>query len=159
MAWLTFLVLVGFYFNEVLQDQRNPNRNPESRLGQGGVTEVALLRNKYGHYVTRGEINGGSVVFMVDTGATGVAVPLAVAQRLGLQRGRPVATQTANGQATAYMTRLDSVKVGDIEIRDVTASISPGLQMEEILLGMSFLRHIEFTQKGRTLLLRQYQSD
>jgi aspartyl protease family protein len=145
LAWLTFLVLVGFYFNEVLQDQRNPNSNPESRLGEGGATEVVLLRNKYGHYVTHGEINGRSVVFMVDTGATGVAVPLAVARRLGLQRGRPVVTQTANGQATAYVTSLDSVRVGEIEIRDVAASISPGLQMDEILLGMSFLRFIEFT--------------
>ena len=156
LAWLTFLVLVGFYFHEVLQEQRNPNRDPESRVGEGGATEVVLLRNKYGHYVTQGEINGRSVVFMLDTGATGVAVPLHVAQRLGLQRGRPVTTQTANGQATAFLTTLDSVSVGEIEIRDVSASISPGLQMDEILLGMSFLRHIEFTQRGRTLVLRQY---
>ena len=76
LAWLTFLVLVGFYFHEVLQEQHNPNRDPESRLGEGGATEVVLLRNKFGHYVTQGEINGRSVVFMVDTGATGVAVPL-----------------------------------------------------------------------------------
>jgi aspartyl protease family protein len=156
LAWLTFLILLGFYFNDVLEKQHNPNQRIQSNVGAEGVREVVLQRNRMGHYVTSGEINGQSVVFMLDTGATGIAIPTDVARRLKLQPGQKFNTQTANGIGVSYATRLDSVSVGEIEIRNIRAAISPGLAMDEILLGMSFLKHIEFSQRGNTLVLRQY---
>jgi aspartyl protease family protein len=93
---------------------------------------------------------------MLDTGATGVAIPEAIARKLDIPRGRPYRTQTANGISTSYAASLDSVAVGEIELRDVQAGIAPGLAMNQILLGMTFLKHIEFTQRGDTLILRQY---
>jgi aspartyl protease family protein len=156
LAWLTFMILVGFYFHELLGKQHNPNQHLQTNRTDSGVREVALLRNKAGHYVTSGKINGQSVVFLLDTGATGVAIPEHVASRLKLQRGRAFRTQTANGVGTSYLTRLDSVSIGEIELRDIRAGITPGLRTEEILLGMSFLREIEFAQRGRKLILRQY---
>ena len=155
LAWLVFLVLVGFYFQGVLEDRRNPNQQLVTRQLEN-AREVVLQRNRAGHYVTSGQINGQPVVFMLDTGATGVAIPARLARRLDLPLGQRIATQTANGMATAYATRLGSVKVGDIELRDVSASVAPGLETEEILLGMSFLKHIEFAQRGDKLILRQY---
>ena len=155
LAWLVFLVLVGFYFQEFLEKRRNPNQQLETRQ-MGNAHEVVLQRNRAGHYVTSGEINGQPVVFMLDTGATGVAIPSRVATRLDLPLGQRFATQTANGIGTGYATRLDSVRVGDIELRDVSAGITPGLETREVLLGMSFLKHIEFTQRGDKLILRQY---
>lgn len=125
-------------------------------IHEAGFREVSLQRNKYGHYVTSGKINGHEVVFMLDTGATGVAIPAAIAARLNIKRGQRYMTQTANGTAPAYATRLDTVSVGDIEFTNIAAGISPGLQSEQILLGMSFLKHIEFSQRGDTLILRQY---
>lgn len=156
LAWLTFLLLIGLYFQEELTRQNNPNQAPVSSTAGDGAREVTLLRNRAGHYVTNGQINGQPVVFLLDTGATGVAVGSQTAARLGLQRGQAIQTRTANGLARAYRTQLDSVSVGAIEVRDVPATISPGLATEEILLGMSFLREIEFTQRGRELILRQY---
>ena len=79
----------------------------------------------------------------------------AVAERLGLRRGRAFSTQTANGISTSYAARLQQVSVGDITLQDVSAGITPGLQTDQVLLGMSFLKHIEFTQRGDTLILRQ----
>jgi aspartyl protease family protein len=155
LAWLVFLVLVGFYFQGILDERRNPNQQLVTRES-GSAREVVLQRNRAGHYVASGQINGQPVVFMLDTGATGVAIPARLASQLGLPRGQRFATQTANGVAPAYATRLGSVRVGDIELRDVSASIAPGLATEEILLGMSFLKHIEFTQRGDKLILRQY---
>ena len=95
---------------------------------------------------------------MLDTGATGVAIGTAVANELGLKRGRRIATRTANGIAASYLTTLDTVSVGGISVRNVDATIAPGLRGEEILLGMSFLKNIEFSQRGDTLILRQYST-
>jgi aspartyl protease family protein len=156
LAWVVLIGLGVVFFGDMLEKQFNPNQSLETRH-DGGMKEVALQRNKFGHYVTSGEINGQPVTFLLDTGATGVAVPLAVAQRLGLQAGRPFKTRTANGTSTSYAASLERVSVGDIELRNVQAGITPGLDMEQVLLGMSFLKHIEFTQRGDTLLLRQYR--
>ena len=156
IAWVIFMVLIGFFFQDVLDKQYNPNQSVQTEYSQDGVREVRLTRNRQGHYVTTGAINGEPVVFMLDTGATGIAIPQGVAQRLGLRAGRPFQVKTANGTATAYMTGLESVSVGDIALRELPASISPGLGGEAILLGMSFLKEIEFTQRGDTLIMRQY---
>lgn len=155
LAWLVLIVLGVFFFGDVLDRQYNPNQSLQTSYGDG-AKEVVLQRNKYGHYVTSGEINGQPVTFMLDTGATGVAIPAKVARQLGLRRGQAFATQTANGMSTSYAARLEHVSVGGITLEDVQAGITPGLQTEQVLLGMSFLKHIEFTQRGDTLILRQY---
>ena len=156
LAWLVLMTLLVIFFTDLLQKQHNPNQSLDTRIATDGMREVVLTRNRAGHYVTDGMINGEPVVFMLDTGATGVAIPLDVAQRIGVQRGRPMQTQTANGIATSYTATLDSVSVGGIELNEGAAGIVPGLRTSEVLLGMSFLRHIEFTQRGNTLILRQY---
>lgn len=156
LAWVVLLGLGVFYFGDLLEKQFNPNQQLQTHYTQEGVREVTLQRNKYGHYVTSGEINGQPVTFLLDTGATGVAIPEAMAKRLGLRRGQAYRTQTANGTGISYATTLDQVAVADIQLLDVQAGITPGLQTDQILLGMSFLKHIEFTQRGDTLILRQY---
>ncbi len=155
LAWVVVLGLVFLYFRETLERQRNPNQSVETRYGQDGAREVVLKRNKYGHYITAGEINGREVTFLLDTGATGVAIPSKIAKGLALRRGRPFRTQTANGISTSYAVTLKEVRVGDIVLRDVSAGIAENYHSDEVLLGMSFLKYIEFTQRGDTLILRQ----
>jgi aspartyl protease family protein len=156
LAWISLLALLTLYFGDVLERQRNPNREVSTAVSAEGVREVELRRNRMGHYVSAGTINGEPVVFLLDTGATGVAIPSRLAERLRLPRGRPFVTNTANGQTRSYQTRLGEVAIGDIRLNNVDAAITPGLEMNEILLGMSFLKYIEFTQRGNTLTLRQY---
>ena len=153
-TWVALLALGAVLLTPVLDRWHNPNQVLETRY-RDGVAEVTLERNRYGHYVTSGEINGRPVTFMLDTGATGVAVPAGVAGRLDLERGPAQPVRTANGTSVSYLTRLDRVGVGGIVLNDVRAAIVPGLEGDEILLGMSFLKHIEFTQRGDTLTLRQ----
>ncbi len=155
LAWIIFGAVTVYGFDLLLKNQRNPNRNLTASEANG-VREVVLKRNRAGHYVTSGKINGQEVVFMLDTGATTIAIPASIAANLELPRGREINTRTANGVATAYATRLDQVSVGNIALSNVAAGVSPGLATKEILLGMSFLKHIEFTQRGDTLILRQY---
>lgn len=155
-AWIVVLGLLTLLFNEFLEEQANPNRQVQSAVSDQGMVEVRLQRNRAGHYVANGGINGRQVVFLVDTGATDVAVPGRVARRLGLEQGRPVASRTANGVAEAYATRLDSVELGKIRLRDVQATILPGMDGAEVLLGMSFLKRLELIQRGDQLTLRAY---
>ncbi len=155
LAWVAFGALAVYWFDGMLDRQRNPNQAVNTTF-QDGAREVVLQRNRSGHYITSGKINGKDVVFMLDTGATTVAIPGKLADSLELPIGQEFLTQTANGVATSYSTRLDSVSIGEIGLNNVAAAVSPGLQMEQILLGMSFLQHVEFTQRGDVLILRQY---
>jgi aspartyl protease family protein len=155
VMWLLVLGLLTLVFDSVLEKQRNPNARPESYT-DGPLREVVLKRNRYGHYVATGTINGSPVEFLLDTGATAVSVPASEASRLGLKEGARIQFETANGSAYGYLTELDSVSLGQIRIDDVRASINPGIEGDSVLLGMTFLKHLEFTQRGDTLILRQY---
>ena len=151
IAWL--LIFGGFYwyFSDWNARQNNPNTALVLNAQQG---ELTLVRNRAGHYVADGEINGRHVTFLLDTGATAVALPAALAREVGVKRGAAVTVQTANGPAAGYETRLDSVRLGPIEMHDVAAIVAAGMDEDTVLLGMSFLKRVEFTQRGDRLILR-----
>jgi len=158
MIWLMWAILIGLatvFFNKILDDQKNPNKNVQSSINEQGVKKVVLTRNRFGQYITSGKINGQKVIFMIDTGASDISIPIAVANKLNLKKGRTVQYETANGIADAYQTQLNSVSIGDIILNNTRASINPNVQYEEILLGMSFLKDLEFIQKGNKLTLKQ----
>ncbi|HEC18067.1 MAG TPA: TIGR02281 family clan AA aspartic protease [Gammaproteobacteria bacterium] len=156
--WVVVLGLLTLFFQDWWEKQNNPNQNLSLVSGADGVRELSLQRNRFGHYVASGTINGVPVVFLLDTGASDISVPADLARAIGLQRGRSMVYQTANGPLKVYATRLDRVDLGGIVLRNVRASINPGMQGNEVLLGMSFLKHLEFTQRGDTLIIRQYPS-
>lgn len=156
LAWLLLLGLLTLFFSKLLDQQHNPNSDLQNRIDTTGTREVQLLRNRAGHYVASGEINGSSVIFFLDTGATTISIPGKVAKRLGLKAGYAMNVQTANGTVQVYSTRLKQVRLGGIEIFDVAANINPHMQGEEILLGMNVLKKLELIQKGDTLTIRQY---
>lgn len=151
IAWL--LIGSGFYwyFSDWSARQANPNTAQVLRAQQG---ELTLLRNRAGHYIADGEINGRPVTFLLDTGATAVALSAALARELGVKRGAAVTVQTANGAADGFETRLDSVRLGSLEMREVAAIVTAGMDTDTVLLGMSFLKRVEFTQSGERLTLR-----
>jgi aspartyl protease family protein len=156
LAWIAGLSLAAMWFSGVEERRFNPNQQPESVTTEDGV-EVRLESNPQGHYLVRGAINGRDVTFLLDTGATFVAIPANVADSLGLPRGRRVMVNTANGTAASFTTRIDSLRLGAISLQDVDAGIVPGMGGDEILLGMSALRQLEFSQRGGELILRQHR--
>jgi len=158
VAWLLVLGLLTLFFNNILDNQHNPNRELTVQYHQDGSQEVVLQRNYTGHYIAPGTINNTPVVFFLDTGATVVSVPEKLATQLQLERGAPMQVATANGTVTAYSTKLNKITLGHIELYGIRASINPQMQDDEILLGMSFLKKLEFTQRGDTLILRQLSS-
>ncbi len=155
IAWILVLGLLTLFFSDILEQQHNPNRDLIAQSGDRPVTQVVLQRNRAGHYVASGRINGEVVRFLVDTGATDVAIPAALAQRLNLKKGRKGISRTANGDTTTYKTVLDSVDLGGLVQYDVRASILPGMMGNDVLLGMSYLKHLEIIQRGKELKLRR----
>lgn len=156
IAWVFALMFLTYLFQEILDDRHNPNRQLEMLVGDDGTREVVLARNAQGHYVANGLVNGELVTFLLDTGATDVAVPGDLAERLGLVRERSGFSQTANGTVRVWSTRLQSVQLGAVRLDNVRATIVPSMQAgSPVLLGMSFLRQLEMIQRGGVLRLRQ----
>jgi aspartyl protease family protein len=122
------------------------------------VKEVQVWRNTQGMYTTVGSINGLPVSFLVDTGATRVAMNADQARRLGIDyrvSGTPAQVTTASGVERAWGVMLDTVKVGDLELRNVGAVVLEGPQPQQTLLGMSYLGRLEMTNAGRLMTLRK----
>ncbi|AWB69118.1 TIGR02281 family clan AA aspartic protease [Saccharobesus litoralis] len=154
-AWICGLLLLMQFFQGYIDQQYNPNQNPDSFSTEQG-NQVILKRNRAGHYLANGLINNEEVLFLLDTGATHVSIPEKVAQRIGLRYGPESIVNTANGQAIVYQTSIDVLELGSIRLRNLRGNINPHMQGEEILLGMSALKRLEFSQRGDTLTLRQY---
>lgn len=118
----------------------------------GGRTTITA--DSRGHFYTTGQVNGMSVRFMVDTGATAVALSGADARALGInyRAGKRGLVNTANGVIPVYLVNLDSVRVGDIVLNNVEGMVSEGPQ-HVALLGMSFLNRTQMNRDGDTLTL------
>jgi len=116
---------------------------------------VTLAADASGHFTALGSINGGSVRFLVDTGATFVSLTAAEARRLGINylQGERGQLQTANGVATGYRIKLDSVRVGQVELNNVDGVVSENDAMGMSLLGMSFLNRMEMKRDGQSMTL------
>ena len=158
VAWIIFLFILFGGFDYLVSKRTNPNQNivtNEYFLENGLQREIVLQRNAYGHYVTSGTINDYEVAFLLDTGATEIAVPEALANDIGLAKMQRIVVKTANGNTRAYRTRVASVGIGDIKLYDLNATILTNMPGKEILLGMNFLKHLEITQKGKTLTIKQ----
>jgi aspartyl protease family protein len=116
---------------------------------------ATLTADSRGHFVVDGQINGGAMRFLVDTGATAISLSPADATRLGIdyRKGEPGLMGTANGTVAAYRVKLDTVRVGDIVVTNVDAAVLEGNQMPFALLGMSFLNRMEMKRDGQTMVL------
>lgn len=122
----------------------------------GGGTKIVLTAGLGGHFLTGGSINGRAVEFMVDTGATRVALSEADADRIGLKykNGPRHNVGTANGTVGVYSVMLDVVRVGDVQVYNVEAAVLPQ-QMPHILLGNSFLTRFQMKRENDQLTLEK----
>jgi aspartyl protease family protein len=124
--------------------------------GDAGGNKVVLSAGSGGHFFTTGQINGRSVQFVVDTGATTIALSTADAQRIGLnyQSGAPIQMSTANGVVAGWRLKLASVRLGDVVVYDVDSIVSTG-SMPFVLLGNSFLSHFQMTRNNDQMTLEK----
>lgn len=146
-AWLS--LLKGKSPNsQVWQKQAALDKQPAVELIPGGVM---LRADQNGQFRGTALINDVAVPFLIDTGATQTAIPASLAGAAGLKYGRTVQNHTAGGIVTDHMTRIDHLKIGNAEIKNLQATINQHLQ--EVLIGMNTLKYFRMTQAGNTLTL------
>ena len=128
--------------------------SPEHATGSASVTLSADAR---GHFLTTAAVNGRSVRFLIDTGATVITLSRADARRIGLdyRSGTPTSAMTVNGAVRGWRVSLDSVRVGGMTVRDVEAIVLDADTLPVGLLGMSFLDRFDMRRDGTKLVLRQ----
>jgi aspartyl protease family protein len=124
--------------------------------GSGGGTQIVLTAGSGGHFQTLGTINGRTVTFLVDTGATGVSMSAADATRIGLNytQGQPINLQTANGTIRGWRVNLNSVRVGDVEVFNVDGVVAER-DMPMVLLGNSFLSRFQMRRENDRMTLER----
>ena len=122
--------------------------------GSAAGTRIVLPMDRGGHFMAQGAINGKAVRFMVDTGASAIGIGAGEADRLGInyRAGRPMQVNTANGVAPAYLVKLSSVRIGDVEVHEVDALVSPQA-MPFVLLGNSFLSRFQMQRTNDQMVL------
>lgn len=124
--------------------------------GGGGKPSVVLNADGRGHFAATGSINGASVNFLLDTGASSVTLPASEAKRMGIdyKSGQMIGVSTANGVIPAWRVTFNSVRVGDINLNQVEGMVvETGLPVA--LLGMSFLNRMDMKREGQTMTLIQ----
>ena len=124
------------------------------RGGAGGGGRIVMTAGPGGHFVGSAQINGANVRFLVDTGASDVALSAQEADRIGLQysAGERIIMSTANGQVVGFRVHLTSVRVGEVEVYNVQAIVSAA-PMPFVLLGNSFLTHFQLKRENDLLTL------
>lgn len=131
-------------------------QNVASQGSGAGPAKVVLTADGGGHFLTTGNINGTSVKFLVDTGASNVSLGASDARRIGIDisKGQQGFVNTANGQASVTLVKLDTVRVGEIVLNNVDALVHQQ-DMPFALLGMSFLNRMEMQRNGETMTLKK----
>jgi aspartyl protease family protein len=133
-------------------------QNVAEQASGSGQAKIVLTADAQGHFYTTGYINGISVRFVVDTGATLIAIGASDARRIGLDpgKGTRMLIDTANGRINASRIKLDSVRVGEIVLNNVDAAVHSS-ELPVVLLGMSFLNRMQMQRSAGTMtLIRSY---
>ncbi|PIE82055.1 MAG: TIGR02281 family clan AA aspartic protease [Cardiobacteriales bacterium] len=148
IAFLMLGVLFYLYSDRYFARDYNPNQTVSFN-----DDELHLAVSGDGHYRVSGFINQQPVLFLLDTGASGIALSEELALRLHLPKGSKVQSMTANGSTDGWMTSLSTITIGGVTINNMPATILPNID-NEILLGMSYLRHFDWHHADGELILK-----
>lgn len=151
LFWVLLMAVGTWWIHGGLEEMMRPNANIVHTLPAG--EPITLQRNRAGHFEAPGRINGEPVNFLLDTGATYVAISADLADELGLEAGRSAWFNTANGRVEGTLTELDEVSLGGLKVQNVQGSISPGMERDTVLLGMSFLNLLSIEMHAGEMVL------
>jgi aspartyl protease family protein len=155
------LSVVGEQATLEIKGQRSTVRVGDAPVSLGtkrdstSSNKIVLPLGSGGHFFAQGSVNGKSMQFLVDTGATTVALGESDALRMGIdyKKGRPVSMSTANGTAQGWLVKLSSLRIGDVEVYEVDAIVGPN--MPYALLGNSFLSRFSMNRTSDLMVLER----
>lgn len=154
IAWALILTLAFMFFSWF---GRSSAYDAEVKYSDNAV-EIHVPLTRTHQYEVFGKINDTEVTFLIDTGATVVAVSDKIAKKAGLTQGMATTVQTAAGAETAYITKIDKLIINEeIILYNINATINPNMHADTVLLGMGALKQIDFQQTRDTLILKQYR--
>jgi len=148
IGWVIALSLVAFLIHESMYSTKAPSFNEVN-----GNKQITIYKDYDSHYRIAGTINGKPVQFLIDTGATTVAISESLANNAGLKKHGEVNTSTANGTGVGYLTHIDDLTIDHVEIKNIEAVIIPSMDMNEALLGMNVLGKFNIQQTATSLVL------
>ncbi|STX52293.1 Aspartyl protease [Legionella busanensis] len=147
ITWVFFFFLLFVFFHY------SDSSNKSTYQIQNGT--LTIKADSSGHYRIKGSINNENVEFIIDTGATLVAIPKSLANRLGLKGRYPILLQTANGNISGSLTRLKELTFANFKLYDVKAVIMPGSDDNMVLLGMNVLSKFNLSQQNNRLIIKK----
>lgn len=150
--WVVFIAVAAHLLGSWDSRKTNPNQQMVSQT-RGSATEIKLQANRQGHYLANGTINNQHVTFILDTGATTVSVSESFAKKAGLRRGQRGQAHTAAGTVNVWSTTIRELRLGDMTFNNVPGTINPAMDPNMVLLGMSVLRQLDFSQQSGVLTL------
>jgi aspartyl protease family protein len=145
-VWI--IIFIGLFFFFSYYGSQN------SQVLVANHQEFSVTANPQGHYVIDGRINEYPVAFLIDTGATLVAIPQKIADKININGKYPVSLSTANGEVTGFLTRVEQISFGAFTVYDVKAVIIPDRDDDTVLLGMNVLSRFNITQSKKRLILK-----
>jgi len=131
-----------------------------TQFSQREIISEQVIADKYGMFRVHGSVNGQSIKFLIDTGASSVAMSAKEARRLGIQyrlKGRPIKTNTASGIADGWALNLDSVRVGQLVEKNIRGTVIDGDYPYQVLLGMTFLNRMKVDKEGNKMIISKKQ--
>lgn len=135
--------------------QTSPTVRVQNENQPPRIAEVIVPPARNGNFFVHGKINGQDVLFVIDTGASAVAIPEKLRWKLNLTRGGYRQSATANGIAGMFETEIKELSVGPIQLRNIAAVINPNAPDETVLLGMTALRQVRMLQQNGQMILQQ----
>lgn len=150
LGWALLFAVVMYFFHHMFYV---PEVSRSMAFVEDGRKKVSIEADAFGHYSSHGNINGVPVVFVLDTGASEVALPREVANAAGLELGRELEARTANGTARAWATRIERLEFAGLGFRNVKAIVLENMDEEMVLFGMNAIRGLDMAQSGGVLVL------
>ncbi|MBF2735271.1 MAG: TIGR02281 family clan AA aspartic protease [Betaproteobacteria bacterium AqS2] len=150
LGWALLFAVVVYFFHHMLSA---PNVSESTIFIEDGRQKVSIRADASGHYSARGSVNGVPVVFVLDTGASQVALPQEVAEAAGLELGRRISVGTANGTASAWATRIEELEFAGMRFANVRGIVLENMDEDMVLFGMNAIRGLDMAQSGGVLEL------
>lgn len=148
ISWIIGISLIWILYHKLIFSTK-----PFEITTTNNLTKIKIYPSYDNHYKIYGFLNNYKIDFLIDTGATNIAISNKLARKLGIKKLNTVSVRTASGETVGYRAIIDSIKIGPITFSNVSATIMPNMDDDYALLGMNILKHFKIEKTKDYLIL------